>query len=230
MGYKYKKGFPGIYSLPIYSHENILILSSLGQGYKLLDIGCGEGKFYNQVLKATGLDIEYVGLDRDPSLKGTVDFPLYANVKELKKAGYKHRHFDGLLMMNLAEHLSFEDLYNLLVEVNPYIDGDIMILTPNSRCLDFLHNDPEHVAFYPHDVLYGLISHLGYTFVELWRGGGIHMIRQKHAAANPQDPLAQEGLKLNELQVNVCKAMGLDWFANILAIGDRREIEKDTTD
>jgi len=224
MGYKYKKGFPEVWSLPIFTNEKPMILSKLGEGYKMLDIGCGMGKIYNEYIKPSGINIEYIGLDTDTSLKGKVNFPIFSSVEELEAAGYPHRYFDGLMMLNLIEHIPLDELYNTLSRVNPYIDGDIFILTANPFCLDYLHNDPEHVAFYTHDVIFGLLKHLDFTFIEIWRGKGVHRMRQLVAKSDPSKK--QMALELNELQIKVCKALGLDWFGNLFVVGDRREIEE----
>ena len=116
MGYKYKPGFPEVWNLPIFIDEKALILSKLGDGYKMLDIGCGTGKFYNEYIKPSGINIEYIGLDIDRSLKDKVNFPIFHSVEELEKAGYPHRYFDGLLMLNLMEHIPFDELYTIKIK------------------------------------------------------------------------------------------------------------------
>lgn len=208
-----------IWDYPVFLHEYAHILHKLGNGYKVLDFGCGMGKIYNEILLPEGNGVEYVGIDSDTSLKGKTNFPIYT-LDEFKNAGFKSRHFDGLFMFNVLEHLKLDELYNIMTTLNPYIDGDIFILTTNYKCFDYMFNDPQHVTFYPTYVIYGLLKHLGFNKVEMWRGKGIHRIRELQFNQNPKLTHLSE---MNEFQKKICLAMGLDWYGNILAIGDRNE-------
>jgi len=215
--YKYRQGFPAIYKFPVFAHEFNIIMPHIGNGYRILDFGCGKGKFYNEKLIPEGIEVEYVGIDIDPSLKHVSSFPIYESLDEFEDAGYKHRYFDGLVMLNIAEHLTSQELYETTTRLNPYIDGDIFIMTPNPFCFDYLFSDPEHVAFYDHSFLYGLLKHLGFNRIDIWRGKGIHHHRQiLYNRTKNEDYLRQ-----NKLQQEVCIALGLDWYGNILVIGDR---------
>jgi hypothetical protein len=220
MKYQYDEAtIKQIYDYPVFMHEYAHILHKLGKGYKLLDFACGQGKIYNQVLLPEGHDIEYIGIDKDPSLKAIVNFPIYT-LDEFLNAGYKSRYFDGLLMFNIWEHLDIEELYDILIKLNPYIDGDIFILTPNSKCLDYLFSDPQHKTFYQPHVIYGLLKHLDFNKIEIFRGNGTYRIRELQYNQNPKLTYLNE---MNEMQKKVCLAMSLDWYGNLLVLGDRDE-------
>lgn len=208
-----------IYNYPVFLHEYSHILHKFGKGYKILDFGCGRGKIYNEIFLPEGNNMEYIGIDNDPSLKDVVNFPIYT-LDGFLEAGFKYRYFDGLLLMNVIEHLTFEELYDTLVKLNPYIDGDIFILTTNSKCLDYMFNDPEHVAFYPPHIIYGLLKHLGFNKIDMWRGKGIHRVRELQLKEHPEKTYLAE---MNDMQKKVCMAMGLDWYGNLLVVGDRDE-------
>lgn len=209
-----------IYDYPTFVDEYTMISSIVMSETKILDFGCGTGKFYNEKLLPSGFMGEYVGIDPDPSLKSIVNFKLYSSIEEFLDAGYNLRYFDMLIMLNSAEHLSLEELYNALKKLNPYIDGNLIIMTPNSKCLDYLFADPTHITFYAYDVLYGIFKHFSFDEIQIWRGKGIYQIRE---AALKDDPNQIHLREMNEFQRRVCLAMGLDWYGNILLIGERSE-------
>ena len=206
-----------IYDYPVYSDEFTPLLSILMPNTNILDLGCGNGKFYNQSILPMAYEGEYVGIDNDPTLKNVVNFKIFETVDEVVEA-YPPRHFDVLMMYNFAEHVSLEEFYEMVIKLNPLVDANIAILTPNVKCLDYLHNDPQHKSFYPHDFLYGLLKHLDFQNIEIYRGGGYHMLREHHLRAHPEMTHLEE---MNDYQRRVCLSMGLDWYGNILMIGER---------
>jgi SAM-dependent methyltransferase len=212
---------PPIQQYPTFLHEYLEIENVVGDGYKILDYGCGSGNVFIQFLQALPFDIEYVGIDPDPSLKGKVSFPLYSSLEEFLEAGYESRYFDGLFMLDFIEHVPLDEGYRILTTVNKFIDGDIVIMTPNSKALDYVLNDPQHVAIYPAHWLKGLVEHLGFEHVEIKRGKGIHRVREIEYNKDRQKNAQYK--EFNDLQEKVCMAMGLDWYGNLLVIGSRDE-------
>jgi len=208
-----------IYKYPVFYDERVRINSIIMKMTNILDLGCGRGKFYNETLLPTGYKGEYVGIDTDPSLKNRVNFPLFSSIDEFLEAGYDLRHFDILLMMNLPEHyLTVNDFYEAVYKLNPYIDANIVILTPNPRCFDYMFVDPQHKTFYSHEFLYGFCKHFGFDNVNIWRGQGYHAQREAVFKQNPSQMHLKE---MNEFQRRVCLAMGLDWYGNLLVIAER---------
>ncbi len=217
---RYRHKLPPIYEFPTFISEYALIGSKMGRGYKVLDFGCGEGKVYNEYLISLGLDIEYVGIDPDPHLGLRTNFKIFKNMDEFEEENLKARHFDGLFMLNILEHLSLDETYDVLTRLNPYIDGDIFIMTPNPKCFDYMFADPEHKTFYTHEFLYGLLKHLNFENIEIWRGKGIYQIREEELKKNPGHVHLKE---MNEFQRRVCLSMGLDWMGNLLIVGSRAD-------
>ena len=215
---KYRHKLKPIYEYPTFISEYALIGSKMGKNYKVLDFGCGEGKIYNEYLLPLGLDIEYTGIDPAPYLSSRTNFKIFKDVDEFEEETLPARYFDGLLILNVLEHLSLDEAYDTLTRLNPYIDGNIFIMTPNPKCFDYMFADPEHKTFYTYEFLYGLLTHLGFENVEIWRGKGLYQIREQHLKANPQQTYLKE---MNEFQHRVCLAMGLDWMANLMVSGSR---------
>lgn len=202
--------------LKTFTHEFPIIRQSIGNGYKLLDFGCGRGKIYTEYLEPEGLDVEYVGIDIDKSLD--VKFKLFHSVDEFVEAGYPKRYFDGLALLDVIEHLSHEEMFEILEKLNPYIDGDIFIMTPNAKCLDYLFSDSQHKTIYPLNELINLAKYMGFEIRELRRGKGIYHNR---AVALLNDPKRKDIKEIMDMQRQVCTALGLDWYGNILLIGER---------
>jgi len=213
-----------IYSYPIFTDHRVVIQSIMMKDTNIIDLGCGKGDFYNQVLLPSGYKGEYVGIDPDPSL-GDVGFPVFKSIDEFLDAGYRLAHFDVLMMLNLAEHLTPEELYEYVYKLNPYVDGNIVILTPNAKCFDYMFVDPQHKRFYSHEFLYGFCKHFGFENINMWRGQGYHQIREN---VYNQDSTKTDLMDMNKMQRQVCLAMGLDWYGNLMLIGERVPLgEKD---
>ena len=212
---------PPIQQYPIFLHEYLEIEGIVGDGYKILDYGCGTGNVYTAFLEALPFDIEYVGIDSDPSLKHKVKFPLYNDLEEFLEQDYEARYFDALFMLDFIEHVPLDVGYDILTTLNRFIDGDIVIMTPNPKAVDYVHNDPQHVALYPAHWLEGLLKHLDFPHVTIKRGKGIHRIREIEYNKDRQKNAKYK--EFNELQEKVCMAMGMDWYGNLLAIGSRDE-------
>ena len=213
---KYRYEMPNLYDLPTFSDKYRMVMTQVAKNMNVLDMGCGTGKIYTDVLIPEGFQGEYVGFDPDESLD--VNFPLYHSIDEIVEK-YGARHFDIVLYMNAAEHMTLEDFFNELEKINKLVDGKIIIMTPNPKCLDYLFGDPEHVTFYPHYWLYGILKLFGFDKVDVLRGKGVYQERQKQAQANPQ--LREQIKAMNDWQVKTCQAMGLDWYGNLMAIGER---------
>jgi len=206
-----------IYDYPVFQHEYAIIQSMIMRNTNILDFGCGTGKVYNEALLPNGYSGLYVGIDNDPTLKTRVNFPLYDSVDEIIE-NYGLREFDMIFMLNALEHMKVEESYEILTKLNPYIDANILIMTPNSKCFDYMFVDPQHTTFYSHEFLYGLLKHLGFDGIQIWRGKGIYPQREAEFKNN-------NGLihfkEMNEFQRKVCLSMSLDWYGNLLVIGER---------
>jgi len=214
----YRNKLQPIYNYPVFPHEYGIISGHMGNEHKVLDFGCGEGKVRSELLMSLGMDIEYVGIDNDPTLPQKVDFKIYPDIDALEREGIPSRYFNTFLMLNSIEHLTLDDAYDLLIRVNPYINNTIIIMTPNPKCFDYMFADPDHKTFFTHEFLYGLVRHLGFQNVEIWRGKGIYQIREGQFK---QDQKQTQLMEMNEMQRKVCIALGLDWMGNILIVGKR---------
>jgi len=192
-----------IYEYPTFKHEYHIILSEITPEMRILDIGCGRGRIYNELLLANAHKGEYIGLDDDPSL--ATNFKLHKTVHDIVEA-YPVRYFDVMLMLNVIEHLTLEEFYDMFYRLNPLVDDSVIIMTPNTQCPDYWFADPQHKTFYKYDFLYGFLKFFDFERIDIWRGKGWYPMKPPH---------------IQKKQRELCIALGLDWYGNILIVGER---------
>lgn len=223
MKYRGSMELPHLYDIPVYVDIKSLIRSFVGAEDKIIDFGCGKGWIYNDVLLPSGFKGEYVGIDKDPIALALANFEIYEDVDALaekRNAG----EFDTILFMNSFEHFaSAEEMYETVIKLNKFVDGTILIQTPNPACFDYMFVDPTHKTFYSYEFLYGLLKHLDYDKIQLFRGEGTYPSRNARYKENSQK--FAHFKEMNDFQRKVCMALGLDWYGNLVAIGRREPHE-----
>lgn len=201
-----------IWEYPFLQHEYIVLSTEISPNDRVLDVGSGEGKLYKECLLPNGFSGTYVGVDDDVSLRN-LPFKLYKTVDEVIQL---EERFDVVMMMNFIEHISIDDFLDLMDKVVQNLlkpQSKIIIMTPNSFSLDYLFKDPYHKTFYAYDVLYGILRGYGFENLQIWRTAGYGWGRSQ---------------EWNNKQVEICKALFLDWIANVLVVGVRKPTEKTT--
>ena len=215
---KYRYTIPNLYDLPTFRDEYMMVMNEIAPTMKVLDMGCGTGRIYTDVLIPEGFQGEYVGFDPDESLD--VKFPLHHSIDEIVEK-YGARYFDVIIYLNVWEHMTVEELFDELEKINKLVDGKIIVMTPNPKCFDYMFGDPEHVAFYPHYWLYGIAKVFGFDKIKLARGKGVYQDRLREAEASNNPQLKAQVKAMNEWHVKTSQAMGLDWFGNLFMVGER---------
>lgn len=128
---------------------------------KILDIGCGPGRYLKFFKNAVGVDhnkifIEYAKKN---------GFEAYL-INEFKHK-FDSLLFDTLLFSHILEHMNFENAILLIKEYLPYLNknGRIVIVLPDGKSYQ---NDPTHVLnFTPVEVKL-LAKELGLTFKKVF--------------------------------------------------------------
>jgi 2-polyprenyl-3-methyl-5-hydroxy-6-metoxy-1,4-benzoquinol methylase len=114
------------------------IVSMMGKGCKVLDVGCGVGKL-GKYLKEK-LNCYVVGIEADEEAAKAAekfyDEVIVADVEQLRELKYPHKYFDTIIMADILEHLKRPDM--LLIKLKPYLkpEGSVIASIPNIARLE----------------------------------------------------------------------------------------------
>lgn len=111
-------------------------LTEANEGMSVLEIGCGTGLFL-RYLEDRGF-AEIVGVDMDPGLEDVLsDLKTaeihFGDVLEVLKKPLAGRKFDRIVMLDVAEHIQFENLVRLLSDLKADLKpgGQLLLRVPN---------------------------------------------------------------------------------------------------
>lgn len=114
------------------------VIKMIDHGGSWLDIGCGHGQVC--YLAADKVD-EIIGIDADfTSIKMAEKWFRKPNIQyrniTLESSGYNDEYFDGVLLLEVIEHL--EDPFGVLKDINKLLkrNGTLIISTPNAHSYD----------------------------------------------------------------------------------------------
>lgn len=123
----HKKIDPNWSYYPTYLAKKKFVLNILEKepkDSKILDMGCGEGVFIEELISRGFLNIE--GID----LNYSSDLVRMGNILE---TSFPEKHFDIVLLLDVIEHFSFSDQEKALEEIKRILkdDGKLIISIPN---------------------------------------------------------------------------------------------------
>jgi 2-polyprenyl-3-methyl-5-hydroxy-6-metoxy-1,4-benzoquinol methylase len=141
-------------------------------GGNLLDVGCGNGAYLNQ-MKKLGWSIQGIEPDPDAARVGIEYFGLPIKIGELTELNLRPCSFDVIILKHVIEHVS--DPVLLLQECYRLAKGNgrLIIATPNFNSLGhkiFKHNwsilePPRHLYLFTNKSLTYLIKNAGFKIV-----------------------------------------------------------------
>ena len=157
---------------------------------KVLDIGCGDGKYFNffkhffKEENIFGTEISRIRVERCKN-KGWRKIYL---IKKMEKLPFSDKYFDLINYDQVIEHIPKEEIHFYLKEMKRILkkDGKLILMTPNypiKRLYDFLNvllkrdlkrifDDPTHVTYYNFKRLNNVLKKQ-FSCVELYPTGGI---------------------------------------------------------
>ncbi|MEN9848312.1 MAG: hypothetical protein RL368_1052 [Pseudomonadota bacterium] len=137
---------------------------------KLLDVGCGSGRFLQQ-MRTVGWEIE--GTDFDPKAAATAhaEYGLTVRVGDLASIAYPNEQFDAITLQHLIEHVP--DPIALLQECRRILkpQGRLVLVTPNLESWGHQYfasawrglEPPRHLYLYARQNLQNLAARSGFT-------------------------------------------------------------------
>jgi 2-polyprenyl-3-methyl-5-hydroxy-6-metoxy-1,4-benzoquinol methylase len=146
------------------------LIKSLGNGKKVLDIGCGTGYFLNK-MKTKGYQVS--GIEPDPSARKLAEAKLgekiFADLIELPKTK-----FDYISLWHVLEHV--HDLKEYLQTIRTFLEkeGHLIIAVPNHSSYDqsyykefwAAYDVPRHLYHFTKESLQNLVKPIGYKLLK----------------------------------------------------------------
>lgn len=137
-----------------------------------LDVGCGKGAFVAQ-LQSHGITAKGVDINEESVKEGIVlgrDIQLYDGLEYMKTL--ENGSLSGVSMFQVAEHMSFDLLFEMTEEISRVVakDGIVLIETINSWCYRHLgnyHIDPSHIVIPSSDSIKLMLEMLGFRDVKI---------------------------------------------------------------
>ena len=129
------------------------IFSHIGEAKRLLDFGAGNLTIKNKFIKR-GFKGEYLSLDHGQEFQHD-----YKNLQEVQGL------FDGILFLDVIEHLPLEEGLELLVSLLEKLSpgGKLILQTPNGRCIrNQLATDMTHKHIYNLKDLWAFSEAMGF--------------------------------------------------------------------
>jgi 2-polyprenyl-3-methyl-5-hydroxy-6-metoxy-1,4-benzoquinol methylase len=114
--------------------KKLLIVSSrnkLNQQSRLLDVGCGNGSFLNEVKMLTGCQVCGVDISTGAAKTAKENYGLDIHIGTILQAPFPERYFDVITAWEYLEHVN--DPSGVLLKISSLLknDGSCVISTPN---------------------------------------------------------------------------------------------------
>jgi len=125
----------------------------------VLDFGAGD-RGWEKKVRTAAEGVEYRSLDQDPHTPQD-----YRTLDEVRGP------FDLILMIEVIEHLGFEDALSLLPKLREFLapGGRLLLTTPNTAHPTQYWQDPTHRTAWAYDFLGAVLLELGYQDLRCFR-------------------------------------------------------------
>jgi len=169
----------------VVSKPKVKVISNLvGQkNIRLLDVGCGDGKFLHYLKLNTSWDA--IGVDPNPiSVKFAEQKGIDVRPTSLEQASFPDEHFDVVTMNQVIEHVPFP--YDIMKEVFRILKKEGLFITENPNYRGFEcrlfksywwgYHGPRHLHFYTYEMITKMLESVGFNILKInpkRRPGGI---------------------------------------------------------
>jgi 2-polyprenyl-3-methyl-5-hydroxy-6-metoxy-1,4-benzoquinol methylase len=170
-----------------FARRRDFLLSHVSAGERVLDVGCGEGCFAAELVRA-GAEVVGVDVAAEPLRRARERHRELVDLRRLPAAGtwpLQDASFDAVWAGEVIEHVA--DTAGWLSELRRVLrsGGVLLLTTPDHGRLRMLgwalaphafaaHFDPraDHLRFYTRRTLMELLEDFGFHDVAVWRSGG----------------------------------------------------------
>lgn len=151
--------FPKIWDIPLIKRRFTLVDKNLRSGMRLLDVGAGERGMEPKIKKRHS-GVIYKSMDIDRRLPHD-----YYSLDAIDEQ------FDLILLLDVIEHVEFEDGVNMLRRLNELLvdGGKLIINTPNIFNPSRFWLDATHKVAYSYEELGGILLSQGFDVLEIYR-------------------------------------------------------------
>ncbi len=149
----------------------------LNDGAKILDIGCGNGRFLLYLLKFGNYKLYGTELESNSSRRASRISQINLKIGDLEENDFPDKTFDAITLIHVFEHLKKKKKTLTIISKIIKNDGVLVISFPNISSFQsklfkgkWTHLDPpRHLFFFAPD-----------DFIQLMNGYGFDLIRQKY--------------------------------------------------
>lgn len=148
-----------VWSIPVRRKTSHLLRGLLRPGARVLDVGAG-GRSWEPKVRAAAPDVTYRSLDQDRRTRQD-----YYSLDDVEGS------YDLVLLVEVIEHLSFEDGVEFLGRLRSFLapGGRLLLTTPNAAHATRWWQDPTHRTAWPYDWLEAALLEHGYGDLRAFR-------------------------------------------------------------
>lgn len=148
-----------VWSIPLLRKRAPLLKGIVKEGTRVLDVGAGDRGWESKV-KAQASGVQYRSCDTDRDTRQD-----YYSLDEIEET------FDLVLLVEVLEHVSFEEGIHLLKRIRGLLAprGRLLLTTPNTAHPTQYWHDPTHRTAWAYDFLGGVLLELGYVSPDFFR-------------------------------------------------------------
>ena len=149
------------------------VAALIGNSGSVLDIGCGNGQFLEQVKRFGNIELFGTEMQGSSALRASKVDGLNLKIGELSEKDYAKQYFDVITMFHVFEHLKNPEAYLNIIDYILKTEGYLVVSFPNIDSWQarffkgkWLHLDPpRHLFFFKPKEFISLMRNKGFELV-----------------------------------------------------------------